>query len=70
MDEKPLRAFPPKNLPWGTGLELRQGACSARLSGRVPVGAATPGHPEQLALWRGGFPVRAYPGETTVPSRG
>ena len=43
---------------------------SARLSGCGPVSATIPGHLGQLALWLGGFPVRAYLGEAAFPPPG
>ena len=33
----------------------------------APVTATTPGHPGQLALWPGGFHLRAYPGAAAFP---
>ena len=33
----------------------------------APSRATTPGYPGQLALWLGGFHIRAYPGETASP---
>ena len=33
----------------------------------APVTATTPGHPGQLALWLGGFHLRAYHGEAAFP---
>ena len=66
--QNPLRAFPPKDPPWGTRLELRQVDPRPVTLAVVPGTATTPGHPGQLALRLGGFPVRAYPGEAAVPS--
>ena len=44
MDEKPLRAFPPKDLPWGTRLDLRQAGVRPVTLAVAPVSATTPSH--------------------------
>ena len=36
----------------------------------APGTATTPGHSGQLALWLGGFHVRAYPGQAAFPPPG
>ena len=70
MDEKPLRAFPPKDLPLGTRLGLRQADVRPVTLAVAPVTATTPGHLGQLALSPGGFHSRAYPGQAAFPPPG
>ena len=68
MDEKPLRAFPPKNLPWDTRLALRQVYGRPVTLAVAPGTATTPGHLGQLALSPGGFHSRAYLRRSGVPA--
>ena len=67
MDEKPLRAFPPKVLSWGTRLGLRQVSIRPVTLAVAPSRATTPSYLGQLALQLGGFHVRAYLGEAAFP---
>ena len=69
-NQRPLRAFPPKDPPWGTRLELRQAGVRPVTLAVAPVCATTPGHPGQLALWPGDFHLRACPGEAAFPPPG
>ena len=68
LGKESLRAFPPKNLPWGTRQGMRQAYGRPVTLTVAPSSATTPGYPGQLALWLGGIPVRAYSGEAVPQS--
>ena len=64
MDEKPLRAFPPKDLPLGTRLDLRQAGVRPVTLAVTPSSATTPG---PIARW---FPRPGLPWPSGVPAAG
>ena len=49
---------------------MRQGYIRPVTLAVAPVCATTPGHPGQLALWPGGFHLRAYLGAAAFPPPG
>ena len=70
LGKESLRAFPPKDLPWGTRLCMRQAYGRPVTLAVAPGSATTPGYLGQLPLWLGGLPVRAYCGVCGVPAAG
>ena len=69
-NQNPLRAFPPNDPPWGTRQKLCQAYVRPVTLAVAPITATTPSYPGQLALWLGGFHVRAYHGEAAFPPPG
>ena len=69
-NQNPPRAFPPRYPPWGTRLGVRQVWVRPVCLAVAPICATTPGPLGQLALWRGGFHIRAYSREAAFPPLG